>query len=148
MLICLKKAELAKSKTVRLNQSLKKKRQAISLTPLIDVVFILLLFFMLSSSFVPWRQINVSMPTGTSVSTKEVVRIDILDNQGRFSIESQEYQMLDKAELKKLVNQFPDTVFLIMAGADIETGVLVALLDQLTLAGAKEVSIGAALKGS
>ena len=148
MLICLKKAELAKSKTVRLNQSLKKKRQAISLTPLIDVVFILLLFFMLSSSFVPWRQINVSMPTGTSVSTKEVARIDILDNQGRFSIESQEYQMLDKAELKKLVNQFPDTVFLIMAGADIETGVLVALLDQLTLAGAKEVSIGAALKGS
>lgn len=133
---------------MRLNQSLKKKRQAISLTPLIDVVFILLLFFMLSSSFVPWRQINVSMPTGTSVSTKEVVRIDILDNQGRFSIESQEYQMLDKAELKKLVNQFPDTVFLIMAGADIETGVLVALLDQLTLAGAKEVSIGAALKGS
>ena len=133
---------------MRLNQSLKKKRQAISLTPLIDVVFILLLFFMLSSSFVPWRQINVSMPTGTSVSTKEVARIDILDNQGRFSIESQEYQMLDKAELKKLVNQFPDTVFLIMAGADIETGVLVALLDQLTLAGAKEVSIGAALKGS
>lgn len=148
MLICLKKAELAKSKTVRLNQSLKKKRQAISLTPLIDVVFILLLFFMLSSSFVPWRQINVSMPTGTSVSTKEVARIDILDNQGRFSIESQEYQMLDKVGLKKLVNQFPDTVFLIMAGADIETGVLVALLDQLTLAGAKEVSIGAALKGS
>lgn len=41
-----------------LNLSQPKCKQVISLTPLIDVVFILLLFFMLTSSFVPWRTVN------------------------------------------------------------------------------------------
>jgi biopolymer transport protein ExbD len=34
------------------------RRAVVSLTPLIDVVFILLVFFMLASSFVKWRAIH------------------------------------------------------------------------------------------
>jgi biopolymer transport protein ExbD len=55
--------------------------------------------------------------------------------------------MSDRAALKALVARLPDSVFLIKAKLNIETGVLVALLDELTLAGAKNVSISAALKG-
>lgn len=40
--------------------ALVKKRKSISLTPLIDVVFILLMFFMLTSNFTQWRSINAS----------------------------------------------------------------------------------------
>ncbi|KZM45846.1 hypothetical protein OA92_01210 [Marinomonas sp. SBI22] len=133
---------------VRLNQSNTKRRQAISLTPLIDVVFILLLFFMLSSSFIPWRQINVSMPTATSQSKTDVMRLEILDNKGRFVLDNQDFLMSDKASLISLVTENPDAIFLIKAKPEIETGVLVGLLDQLTLAGAKNVSIAAALKGN
>ncbi|KJZ13185.1 hypothetical protein TW85_13160 [Marinomonas sp. S3726] len=133
---------------MRLNQSNTKRRQAISLTPLIDVVFILLLFFMLSSSFIPWRQINVSMPTATSQSKTDVMRLEILDNKGRFISDNQDFLMSDKASLISLVAENPDAVFLIKAKPEIETGVLVGLLDQLTLAGAKNVSIAAALKGN
>jgi len=39
-----------------------RRRPLISLTPLIDVVFILLVFFMLASSFLDWRAINLSPP--------------------------------------------------------------------------------------
>ena len=35
---------------------------AIALTPLVDVVFILLIFFMLASSFLHWRAVDLSMP--------------------------------------------------------------------------------------
>lgn len=35
----------------------------ISLTPLIDVVFILLIFFMLASSFMDWRSVDLSVST-------------------------------------------------------------------------------------
>ncbi|MGB0941185.1 MAG: ExbD/TolR family protein [Marinomonas sp.] len=133
---------------MRLNQSNTKRRQAISLTPLIDVVFILLLFFMLSSSFIPWRQINVSMPTATSQSKTDVMRLEILDNKGRFVLDNQDFLMSDKASLISLVTENPDAIFLIKAKPEIETGVLVGLLDQLTLAGAKNVSIAAALKGN
>jgi len=37
------------------------KRRLISLTPLIDVVFILLVFFMLASSFMEWRLIDLQL---------------------------------------------------------------------------------------
>jgi len=132
---------------VRLNGTHQKRRQAISLTPLIDVVFILLLFFMLSSSFVPWRQINISMPTASSSSNNEMVKLEILDNNGLFLFDSHAYVLSNLAGLKLLVARFPDSVFLIKAKADVETGVLLALLDQLTLAGAKNVSLSATLKG-
>ena len=38
-----------------------RKKQLVSLTPLIDVVFILLLFFMLTSSFVAWRTLDTPL---------------------------------------------------------------------------------------
>ncbi|MFP4132454.1 MAG: ExbD/TolR family protein [Thiohalospira sp.] len=37
------------------------RRRLISLTPLIDVVFILLVFFMLASSFMEWRLIDLEV---------------------------------------------------------------------------------------
>lgn len=37
------------------------RRNVISLTPLIDVVFILLIFFMLASSFLDWRSIEMNV---------------------------------------------------------------------------------------
>lgn len=37
----------------------RRRRAAISLTPLIDVVFILLIFFMFASSFLDWRTIRL-----------------------------------------------------------------------------------------
>jgi len=43
-----------------------KRRPLVSLTPLIDVVFILLVFFMLASSFLDWRAIDLSVPARAS----------------------------------------------------------------------------------
>lgn len=133
---------------MQLNRGITKRRQAISLTPLIDVVFILLLFFMLSSSFIPWRQINVSMPTATLSSDNAIAHLEILDNQGGFQFENHSYPRLNQTQLRALVLQYPEHVFLIKAKPQVQTGVLVSLLDQLTLAGAKDVSIASALKGN
>lgn len=56
-----------------------RRRPLISLTPLIDVVFILLVFFMLSSSFLDWRSIVLDAPSkaaaGTSVEGAMLVEI-------------------------------------------------------------------------
>ena len=40
----------------------------ISLTPLIDVVFILLVFFMLASSFLDWRSVDLTVSSGTGAA--------------------------------------------------------------------------------
>lgn len=46
-----------------------RRKSSISLTPLIDVVFILLLFFMLATSFTDWRQITLA--TGTTTNPEQ-----------------------------------------------------------------------------
>ena len=57
------------------------RRAVISLTPLIDVVFILLVFFMLASSFLDWRAIELETPAAPAASSAEdsdvlVVRLE------------------------------------------------------------------------
>ncbi len=41
----------------------------ISLTPLIDVVFILLVFFMLASSYLDWRSVDLTVSSGAGAAT-------------------------------------------------------------------------------
>ncbi len=58
-------------------------RPAISLTPMIDVVFLLIIFFMLTSTFLKFNAIPISaVQTGRMASDgSEVVRIQIFDGQ-------------------------------------------------------------------
>lgn len=44
-------------------------KSVISLTPLIDVVFILLIFFMLTSSFLDWHTLSLDTSTATTPAT-------------------------------------------------------------------------------
>lgn len=46
----------------------RRRRALISLTPLIDVVFILLIFFMLASSFLDWSAVPLSTPSAQQTS--------------------------------------------------------------------------------
>jgi len=57
-----------------------RRKTIISLTPLIDVVFILLVFFMLASSFMDWRTLSLDTraaraPAAASEATPFVVQI-------------------------------------------------------------------------
>ncbi|MGM0677330.1 ExbD/TolR family protein [Ectothiorhodospira marina] len=47
----------------------RRRRALISLTPLIDVVFILLIFFMLASSFLDWSAVPLSTPSAQQAPT-------------------------------------------------------------------------------
>jgi biopolymer transport protein ExbD len=61
----------------------------ISLTPLIDVVFILLVFFMLASSFLDWRSIDLTVTSGAGVTTSAQHAIVIsLESDGSVAVGS------------------------------------------------------------
>lgn len=49
----------------------RRRRRLVSLTPLIDVVFILLVFFMLASTFMDWRGFNVTAPAEDTVADED-----------------------------------------------------------------------------
>jgi biopolymer transport protein ExbD len=116
-------------------------RRAISLTPLIDVVFILLLFFMLSSTFIQWRQVDVSAPTEASSDTKTQRILTLKSDGGLFTLDGTQYDSHNPAALKALVVQDIDAIYVIKVEPGLRTQSMINLLDALKQAGADNVSL-------
>tara|TARA_R110002050_G_scaffold9504_1_gene33011 strand:- start:156019 stop:156414 length:396 start_codon:yes stop_codon:yes gene_type:complete len=118
-----------------------RRRKMISLTPLIDVVFILLLFFMLSSNFTRWHQINVQSALSSENQTPELRIINIESNQGELSFNGRRLSMNDANGIEKFVSENQQATFVITVVEGIKLQVMVNLLDQLKQSGATRVSL-------
>ncbi|MFT7560830.1 MAG: biopolymer transport protein ExbD [Flavobacteriales bacterium] len=116
--------------------------QEIDLAPLLDVVFILLIFFIVTTVFVKETGVEVDKPSAISSSTlkKSVILIAITSshdvvyggtNIGVKGVRSTISQVI-KSDDKPLVIQADKTV---------PTALLVEVIDQAKLAGIKSVSI-------
>jgi biopolymer transport protein ExbD len=119
----------------------RKRRNLISLTPLIDVVFILLLFFMLSSSFIRWHQINLQSASESQSQTPDLRILKIESNEGQLSFNGARLSMSDDAGIKNFVAENKQATFIITVIEGIKIQVMVDLLDQLKQAGASKVSL-------
>lgn len=72
----------------------KEKRQQVTLdlTPLIDVVFLLLIFFMLTTTFATSKTITINLPeakTGESADPNNQIITVTIDSQGAYFIQGQ-----------------------------------------------------------
>ncbi|WP_289282422.1 MULTISPECIES: ExbD/TolR family protein [unclassified Methylophaga] len=124
-----------------LNTEPPRHKRAISLTPLIDVVFILLLFFMLSSTFIQWRQIDVSAPSESQAESREQRVVTLVSNDGTYKIGNMTLSLKDANSVATVVNQDPDAVYVIEVKSGIQTQSMIDLLDAFKQAGAKSVSL-------
>lgn len=118
-----------------------RRRKMISLTPLIDVVFILLLFFMLSSNFTRWHQINLQSATSSESQTPELRILKIESNQGEVSFNGSRLSMNNADSIQKFVAENTQATFVITVVEGIKIQVMVNLLDQLKRSGATRVSL-------
>ena len=80
----------------------------VSLTPLIDVVFLLLIFFMITTTFDRDAKIKIALPTTESaVPVAEPNNLELLiDSQGRYYVDGLE-----------VLNNKPETLFKAMSQA-------------------------------
>lgn len=105
----------------------------INLTPLIDVVFLLLIFFMVSTTFKKNTQLNIQLPHASNqVSTTEssVIRI-LIDSKGQYELDGTLYnratlKMLSEQLLKKYSQESP---LFIMGDKEAPHQSLVSLLE-------------------
>lgn len=111
-------------------------RQVISLTALIDVVFILLLFFMLTSTFLQWRQIDVSATSESDVESKELRHITLISDNGEFKIGQQRFSLQAEDSVQTIVDQDPEAVYVINVENGLRTQSMIDLLDAFKQAGA------------
>lgn len=123
-----------------------RRRKMISLTPLIDVVFILLLFFMLSSNFTRWHQINLQSASLSETQTPELRVLKIESNQGEISFNGRRLLMSDTNSIQKLVTENVQATFVITVVEGVQIQVMVNLLDQLKRSGATRVSLAGLAK--
>jgi len=80
----------------------------VNLTPLIDVVFILLIFFMVSTTFQKESEIKIELPEAGAdpVEEKKDVLELVIDAEGRYFIEQQQVVNTELDTLKKAISKF------------------------------------------
>lgn len=116
----------------------------VDLTPLIDVVFILLIFFILSASFQKESSVEVDRPSASSSMVKEAsktltVSVD-RNNQIWFkdsvvNLTQLQFQMKSVVAKKEKINT------IINADKSVDTGTLVQIIDAIRLSGISNVAI-------
>jgi len=80
----------------------------VNLTPLIDVVFILLLFFMVSTTFQRESEINIELPEASAdpVEEREETLELVIDAQGHYFIDEQQVVNTELETLKQAIRKF------------------------------------------
>ena len=119
-----------------------RRRPLISLTPLIDVVFILLVFFMLASSFLDWRAVTLDPPSGTGAGTalNGAILIDIRADDLRLSGKVLALDAL-VTRMAGIIERRPDQVVVIRPAANVSLQRTITVLDRLTGAGVTRMSL-------
>jgi biopolymer transport protein ExbD len=107
----------------------------VNLTPLIDVVFLLLIFFMVSTTFEHQSRIQIELPEATAEATKpdeESLEI-IIDAQGRFFLGEQQVVNTElktlKGALSKVVGEREGMPVIIRADAKTPHQAVITALD-------------------
>lgn len=109
-----------------------------SIVPMINVVFLLLIFFLMSSSLAAPDPFEINPPIASSDVEPAVDRILYVDKTGRTSFEGAE----DATALNKLIAiSQTDSVIQVRADAELEARVLAALLEDLAIAGLSRVEL-------
>ncbi len=113
--------------------------------PLMDIVFILLIFFVVTSSFIRETGVDVSKPEAQSASQLEKENILIaITREGSIHIHERQVDINSlKDVLKQILSKTPDREAVIIADKGAVTGVLVEVIDICNLTGVKKVSIAA-----
>jgi len=116
------------------------------MTPLIDVVFLLLIFFMVTTSF-PNQQLNLQLPTAGTSEPQEQQKDNIfslaLYADGRIQLDDREIRDAEelKAQLQQLLENHPQPALLIRAEQQTPHQQLVMALDTARQLGIQQLRI-------
>jgi len=122
------------------------KREAnIDIGPLMDMVFILLIFFVVTSTFTRETGVEVNKPQAQTANQLEKENILIaITRDGTIHIDERQVDLAGLSDvLKGILAKNPEREAVLIADKDAITGKLVSVIDACTVAGVKKVSIAA-----
>ena len=131
-----------------MRRKFKKNREEseINITPMLDIVFIMLIFFIVTTSFVKEISIDVNRPTKSPIKEQkksEVVSVRI-SAEGQIFVKDR-LITLDgvRANIESNLALKPQATVVVVSDREADAGFLVKVIDQSRLAGARNVSLAA-----
>ena len=121
----------------------------LDMSPLIDCVFILLIFFIVTTVFVEETGVEVDKPQAASASQLEKTSILIaLTDKGQVVYGGREIGIGGVQQIVRRMLQTEDLPVIVQADKAAQSGLLVRVIDECKLGGATKVSVAtAASKG-
>ncbi|MFH0727791.1 MAG: biopolymer transporter ExbD [Pseudomonadota bacterium] len=119
----------------------------LNMTPLIDMMFILLLFFLVTMNPVTETGIDVNRPTASTAAVKAKASILIaVDPANRIFMDRREIDVRAvRANVERALAENPEGAVIVVADKASTTGTAILVMDGCRMAGAKEVSLAARL---
>ncbi len=120
----------------------------INLTSLIDVLFLLLIFFMVSSTFLEQPGIKLELPQAQSaVVVEQKDHTLFVDKEGKLFLNTDEVSTDDlEALLRKALPEMTDGALVLKADQEVSHGIVVKLMDIAKKSGIKKLVIGTKLE--
>ena len=118
----------------------------INITPMLDIVFIMLIFFIVTTSFVKEIGVDVNRPANAPPKEKKMseviaIRITAL---GQIEVQGRNVDIRAvRANVESALASKPDASVVVISHRDSDAGLLVRVIDQARFAGATAVSLAA-----
>jgi biopolymer transport protein ExbD len=121
----------------------------IDLAPMLDFVMNLLIFFIITTSFVKEAGITVSRPAALTAENQESGNILVaIRPNGDIWMDKRQVNLSEvRGLIERLHIERPDDTVVLIADRDAQTGQLTKVMDQVKLGGVKDVSIATAPSG-
>jgi biopolymer transport protein ExbD len=121
----------------------------LDMTPMLDIVFIMLIFFIVTTSFVKESGVTVSTPQADSAAQQENANIFIaITANGEVWIDR---RPVDPRSVRAIVARLhadnPEGSVIIQSDEEASTRMLVEVMDQVRLAGVEGIAIAAQKSG-
>jgi biopolymer transport protein ExbD len=124
----------------------------INITPMLDIVFIMLIFFIVTTSFVKEKGLDISRPTqAEEQQQQDEDNLPILVRINQISTISVNNRQVEpdavRANLERERAQNPNSPLIVAAHPDSETNALVRVLDAANVVGITSISVATETQG-
>lgn len=119
-------------------KSKEKRSVVVDLSPLIDVVFLLLIFLMVSTRFIDDYGLDLALPGSESRSSSQQTTTTVsIDKEGLIYVDKEEIAQADlMSRLKAALAEKDDKMIVVKADSEISHGEVVAVMNAAKEAGA------------
>ncbi|MGK4474172.1 ExbD/TolR family protein [Aeromonas molluscorum] len=122
---------------------------AIDMTPMLDIVFIMLIFFIVTTSFVKEAGVEINRPSANTAETvkKGNIMVAVREN-GQVWVDKRQIEVgAVRANIERLRAENPEGAVVIQADTESKSGIVVEVMDQIRMAGVQNISIAANKEG-